>query len=288
MRRKRSRLIAVLVLLLALTGGVGWQTNALVRQERLDRALIAAIERDNTRLALDLLQRGADPNAKAVPGVSQPFWQLLWNSLWRRNLPQAGPCALLLAVKRPDPVLTRALLAKGARDVNARLYGDNDHNSCMTLLMLAVFQGDDESARALLDHGAQVNARDDMGASALMVADDRECADLLLQQGADVNARDCYGTTVLMHAVQNDRAWIARLLDHGADVNAANLSGRTALMQAVFYGEPDNVRLLLARGANPNAKESNGMTALKLANEVEVNTDAPVISSLLKRAGAKE
>src|SRR5579871_1185272 len=224
---------ATLLLLALLVGGLGWQVYATVRQERLNHALIAAIEQDNTRLALELLKQGADPNAKAVPDISQPFWHVLWNALWHRKPSQPGPCALMLAVKNRNPSLTLALLEHGAHDVNARFYNDDDYNPGTTLLMATISNMDNYTAWALLEHGAQVDARDELGTSALMRAEDDPCAELLIERGADVNARDRYGTTVLMYAVRHEGDWIARLVDRGADVNAANQGGRTALMQAV-------------------------------------------------------
>ena len=53
------------------------------------------------------------------------------------------------------------------------------------------------------------------------------------------------------------------LLDGGAEVNAANRFGATALMWAV--SRPENVQLLLQRGANVNARASNGWSALVAA-----------------------
>lgn len=72
----------------------------------------------------------------------------------------------------------------------------------------------------------------------------------LLARGADVNARNKSGWTALMHAAVNGHtAIIKALLAAGADVNAKNKNGGTALMQAARYGHPDIVKLLKEAGA---------------------------------------
>ena len=61
MHRKRF-LLSTFFLLLLLVGVPAWLTYRAVRQERLNRALIAAIKHNDTKDVLTLLQEGADPN----------------------------------------------------------------------------------------------------------------------------------------------------------------------------------------------------------------------------------
>ena len=84
----------------------------------------------------------------------------------------------------------------------------------------------------------------------------------LVDKGADVNERtSCGGTagtqfTALMCAAwAGNTAVVEYLLDHGADINSTYSRGYgTALTLAVEYRHPETARLLLERGANPNAK----------------------------------
>jgi ankyrin repeat protein len=86
----------------------------------------------------------------------------------------------------------------------------------------------------------------------------------LLQGGADVNVRDDLGATPLMNAVAlPGQDCVRALLDAGADVNAVTTTGATALMWAT--GQTPNVRLLLEHGADLNAKAKSGATALLTA-----------------------
>jgi uncharacterized protein len=75
---------------------------------------------------------------------------------------------------------------------------------------------------------------------------------------------DDTGTTPLMYAALVGSPQIIRLLiDHGAQVNASNRFGATALMWA--SSRTENVRTLLECGADVKARTSNGGTALVVA-----------------------
>jgi ankyrin repeat protein len=95
---------------------------------------------------------------------------------------------------------------------------------------------------------------------------------LLLGNGARIEEPEANGVRPLLLAILNDHAQTARyLIEHGADVNADDWSGRTPLWAAVDArnieldgelntqiadreGELGIIQLLLARGANPNAR----------------------------------
>ena len=67
----------------------------------------------------------------------------------------------------------------------------------------------------------------------------------LLEEGADVNAKDRYGGTALMSAArQGNTAIVQMLLDAGADINAKSKSGYTALMKAAEKGHTAVVRAI--------------------------------------------
>ena len=96
----------------------------------------------------------------------------------------------------------------------------------------------------------------------------RKFVEALLDRGANVNARSRGGCTPLWVATQFARNDIAELLlDRGACVDAANDGGRTALMSAGMRGNQPLVELLLERGANPQLTVGNDKTAVSYARE---------------------
>ena len=74
------------------------------------------------------------------------------------------------------------------------------------------------------------------------------------------------------------------LLAKGADINVKNSNGETALMAASSRGNADVVKLLLDKGADINVKNSKGKTALAIAKD-KGKTE---IVAMLEKAGAKE
>lgn len=113
----------------------------------------------------------------------------------------------------------------------------------------AVAKGDADMVRALIEAGANVNAKDDYGYTPLHRAAGRSrvyIAGMLIEAGADVNASDIFGMTPLHEAAINgDAGDVASvLIEAGADVNAKDDYGKTPLHMAAERGHADMVRLL--------------------------------------------
>jgi hypothetical protein len=258
-------------------GVLGWLTYRQVRQDNLNRALIAAIKHRDVPAGLAALRAGADPNSWEDTSKSLSFWQSLrrlFAGIGKHNEPSApkpGQTALIQALTQAltsdsaedehialSPLI-RALVTRGA-NVNGR---DKEGD---TPLMLAVGPEPADTVQAMLDRGAEVNARDNDGRTALMWAAQWggiDIAKILLARGAEVNARSNGGVTALIIASgSSSLATVKLLLAQGADVNVQDEDGTTALMGAARSENTDMVNLLLAQGAKIDARDDFGNTAL--------------------------
>ena len=148
------------------------------------------------------------------------------------------------------------------------------------------------TAAELVAHGAPLEAAGASGWTPLICASaagDTDTATLLLARGASPHAADRRGWTPLRFAVFGSNVDLVRLLlVQKASPNAKDATGETPLMAAVWFPDPDDptvtmspairadsaeevkrrsriVDLLLAQGAEVNAKDQAGDTALKYA-----------------------
>jgi ankyrin repeat protein len=101
----------------------------------------------------------------------------------------------------------------------------------------------------------------------------KEICEALLEAGASVNAKNRANATPLTIGLSSGSiSCVPTLLSHGADVNARDAHGRTALMYLVNYSPDDpNIQnilgVLIAKGADVNAEDVDGKTAMDLAKE---------------------
>ena len=194
-----------------------------------------------------------------------------------------GVTPLSLAAVNGNAALIEALLAAGASANTVVSKGQ-------TVLMTAARTGNPAAARVLIEHGADVNARESqLGETALMWAaseNQAEVVTLLASRGADVNARsstiqfpkDRFGLegvltilphgnwTPLMYAARDGGLDAARALTKaGADLNATDPDGTTALILAIMNAHYDTANAILEAGADPNITDKAGMAALYAA-----------------------
>ena len=230
-------------------------------------ALMAATLFGNAQMLQVLIKAGADPNHAGVAGTTALMWAV------------------------PDVEKVKVLLDGGA-NVNAK--SDSERTA---LLVAASYPRTVDLLRLLLDRGADLRAQDRAGATALALAvrsADVEVVRFLVEKGLDANAlsvgarRVAFGrydrptvdflmskglgsaTDILVTAATwQPTATVARWIESGANVNASNPAqyGRTPLLTAVTSEAEgaDTLKLLLDRGADPNARTTEGESPLDWA-----------------------
>lgn len=153
-----------------------------------------------------------------------------------------------------DPKTLGALIEREPELVKAR------HTMGWTALHFAAFAGNLETARLLIDRGAEVDARaknrfDNTPLQVALLTEQEKLAELLIAKGADARAKQADGFTALHEAALfgNERL-ITMLLAAGADVGAKAKEGRTPLTEALRGNHPSAAALLRSRGAEGPSK----------------------------------
>jgi len=208
--------------------------------------LLAAAYRDDLEAARRLVAAGANVNEADDYGVT----------------------SLFLACANGSSGMVEELLKAGA-DPNAADW------SGVAPLMMCARTGNLDTVKLLLARGAKVNSAETrQEQTALMWAAAEKHPDMvqaLIERSADVNAHTKGGFTALMFAAQQGDLDSARaLLAAGADINAATNDqstwiGETPLLIASFSGHEALAEFLLDKGADPNAADDFGFTAIHFA-----------------------
>jgi ankyrin repeat protein len=265
--------------------------------------LLDAVRRNDSRAIRRELARGASADAKDTDGVPalmlaalfadvEAMKALLAGGADVNAVNGAGATALLWSV--PDLEKVRLLVSRRA-DVNAR----STNLGRTALLVAANYPATVPVLRFLLEHGADLRARDRNGASALNLAvraSDIGVVRFLVERGLDVNESSPGGALPLSPALgrsylptiefllakggRADRRaltlstyWlppsiVSKLIEQGAEVNTRDSTfGRTPLLSAAASEQShiETLRLLLKKGADPTVADTDGETPLDWA-----------------------
>lgn len=236
-----------------------------------------------------LLNHGADPNRKNAFDATALMWGvydldrvklLLDKGAEVNSKAKSGTTALLLAALSPSGGSVVELLAARAADLTAQ------DGFGVDLLQAGTSSRNLAAVRLALAHHADPNTKLRNGITPLMnaAADGSvEITKLLLEAGADPNAVSLppaikvkHGTIALgsltpliLAAPYSPPAVIKLLLESGAKVNPEDGRGMTALHAALSseVQNPETIRLLLAKGADPSFQNKEGVSAREWAGK---------------------
>ncbi len=215
--------------------GQGAQAGKAAKLRQVDQDLLDACEHRDPAKARKAIEQGANASVRDPKGFT-PIWLAAMTS---------PEIAKLLLEHRADPNVVPD---------DEPHHGDMSLPNRMTPLMLCAYVGNLESAKLLLEHGAKTEMRDERGMTALMWA---------ALSGGGFGAQLRGGGA----GDPGSEAFTKLLLSHKADPNAADSEGQTALMAAAVFGRKAIVLTLLDAGAQVDARNKRGRTALGMAIE---------------------
>lgn len=185
------------------------------------------------------------------------------------------------------------------RDANPNIRNSTGETPLIALASLPPRQGDMlffELFEILFEFGANINDRDNNGATAAFVIASRDSPierdsqlALLIRKGANLNIQTNDGETPLMALIQQhtqgdyNRMTMSIIALPTIDLAIADNSGRTALMKATILGHGSIVKQLLdsRKDIGLNLKDNNGNTALMLASGIRSDDREWIIEQLV-------
>jgi ankyrin repeat protein len=251
-----------------------------------------------------LLEAGAEPNARNQQQAT-PLIYAAWNFEKTKLLVDSGAEVNVAAKNGITPLMIAASALGNARSMRYLLAHGADAKATDMLgsdaLIRAGWMSDPQVVELLLARGASARNADRAGFTALQMATsfaDCERIALLLKAGADVNSFNTFAgqvkngpialvhrTPLMLAAPYGDVETIGALLKAGAHVDETDIRKMNPLMLAIATDQatPATVRQLIAAGADVNAKDKDGESALDWARKFR----NPEILSILERAGAQ-
>jgi ankyrin repeat protein len=207
-----------------------------------------------------------------------PVFVLIAVFICRASAAQLPSADIYTAIRNNDLAKLKSLAA----GKNASTPDDRGR----TPLMLAASVGTTDAMKVLIAAGADVNAADSFGSTALMFGiRDIAKVRVLLDAGSRADEKSKQNQTALLLAASNSGAIeTARLLvAKGADPKIVGASGRTGLIMAANQNDLAMVQYFLDQGVNVNAVDSTdkfGHTAL-MAAAAQANT--PMVKALIQK-----
>ncbi|KEF55676.1 uncharacterized protein A1O9_08426 [Exophiala aquamarina CBS 119918] len=245
-----------------------WDEFSPIPEEIMLKLIQVAAEHRDVAFAKCLIERGYPVNSENNPVhlALRLGDEEISQRLSERNVEFQANEAMFIAVRQGLHSFASKLLVIGA-DAPLRKLEDRDAEGNM-LLHVAAFHGRLDGARLLLDHGANMEATNLKSETPLFSAAD-EVSKLLFEKCANIHAMDENGRTPLHHAVgsyerdPSDR--VKLLVSHGAKINLGDREGNTCLHLCCMNRWTEGATVLLAKGADISAQNSEKNQPIHLA-----------------------
>jgi ankyrin repeat protein len=291
-----------IVLIAGLVASLAAPAVAAAQTAVSDQALVKAVKADEQAAALALLDRRADPNAKSADGTTVLHWAtrnndvMLVDRLLRAGAKpnpenRYGVTPIALACESGSAAIVKRLIEAGVSANATGPYGETALHTC-------AYTGNTAAARVLIAAGASIDPGDSWrGQTPLMWAAAKghpETMQALIEAGADINARSTIilwerqrtdeprdkwlppggWTPLLLAARENCVKCIDVLAKARADLNVVDPQQHTALIIALINGHYDVAGSLIDHGADLNMQDEVGQTALWAAVDAHTMPDS--------------
>jgi serine/threonine-protein phosphatase 6 regulatory ankyrin repeat subunit B len=258
-----------------------------IANENGETLLYHAIESGNQDIVLELITKGADVTQTGVTGISpieravkrneaRVVSKLLDMGAQADQKTTEGYTLADTAIYSGEPEILSALLDKGAKV-------DKDFG-----VLWAIRDGKGKAVSALLAHGANPNVMSANGDPALWLAasaGETEAVQALIAYHASVDfpnkAQSTTPLAIASHTGQLDA--VKLLLAAGANIEAKDAFGMTPLAHAAYMTHPDVVEFLLSKGASIHAADSQGRSVAELAGLASASPQRDKVMMLLNR-----
>ncbi|KAI9829813.1 MAG: hypothetical protein M1826_005390 [Phylliscum demangeonii] len=173
------------------------------------------------------------------------------------------------AVSYNHPAIVRLLVQTKTFDADAQ-----DGSGWTALLIASSLRDGDELVDLFLSKGADVNAKNFSGQTALHFCASKnnlEVARTLIRHKASTRIKDKRDQLPIHRAAAVGSAPMTQLLiDHKSPLNATDSAGHTALHHAISEGHGDTAMLLLRAGAESDKQDTDGKLAIQLAPDQKI------------------
>lgn len=185
---------------------------------------------------------------------------------------QDGNSPLTMAIAADNLSIIKLLIGKGANldeHVNGRSHISN-----------LILEGRNNLAKELVEMGANINSRDEIGRSSLAIAcasNNHEMVKFLISKGANPREKIWNSELINQAISRNNIDLLNTFIEGGIDPNSRDEHGRSCLEVAVYSNNPETVKFLISKGANIEEKVNESICLIDYASSKGLDTIVEVM-----------